>query len=56
MAAAIGWAYHLSHVTHNPQKAIALLQTVEDALDLRPENQLALERSQMSSRHRDLLS
>ncbi|EFP80850.1 hypothetical protein PGT21_001486 [Puccinia graminis f. sp. tritici] len=56
MAAAIGWAYHLSHVTHNPQKAIALLQTVEDALDLRPENQLALERSQMSSRHRDLLT
>ncbi|OAV90895.1 hypothetical protein PTTG_02001 [Puccinia triticina 1-1 BBBD Race 1] len=56
MAAAIAWAYHLSHLKHNPQKAIALLQTVEDALDLRPENQLALEKSQMSSRHRDLLT
>ncbi|KAI9625941.1 hypothetical protein KEM48_010641 [Puccinia striiformis f. sp. tritici PST-130] len=56
MAAAIAWAYHLSHMIHNPQKAIALLQTAEDALDLRPENHLALEKSQMSSRHRDLLT
>lgn len=56
MAAAIAWAYHLSHMIRHPQKAIALLQTAEDALDLRPENQLALEKSLMSSRHRDLLT
>lgn len=56
MAAAIAWAYHLSHLKQNPRKAIALLQTAEDALDLRPENHLALEKSQMSSRHRDLLT
>lgn len=56
MAAALAWAYHLSHLIQNPQKAIALLQTVEDALDLRPENQLALEKSRMSARHRDLLT
>ncbi|EGG03178.1 uncharacterized protein MELLADRAFT_49610 [Melampsora larici-populina 98AG31] len=56
MAGAIGWAYHLTHLKKHPQKAISLLQTVEDALDLRPENQLALERSRMSPRHRDLLT
>ncbi|PWZ00999.1 hypothetical protein BCV70DRAFT_199361 [Testicularia cyperi] len=59
MTAALTWAYHLSHVTlHEPQprKAIALLQTPADALDLRPENKLALDNSKMSSGHRDLLT
>lgn len=56
MAAAIAWAYHLTHSGARSQKAISLLQTVEDALDLRPENQLALERASMGARHRDLLS
>lgn len=61
MAAAIAWAYHLSHQkthkhTTTGQKSIALLQTVEDALDLRPENQLALDASKMAPRHRDLLT
>ncbi|KAG0140256.1 hypothetical protein CROQUDRAFT_53547 [Cronartium quercuum f. sp. fusiforme G11] len=56
MAAAIGWAYHLNHLKSKSQKAISLLQTVEDALDLRPENQLALERASMSSHHRDILT
>lgn len=59
MTAALTWAYHLEHSTMNtthPRKAIALLQTPTDALDLRPENQLALKRSQMSSGHSDLLT
>ncbi|MBW0485077.1 hypothetical protein O181_024792 [Austropuccinia psidii MF-1] len=56
MAAAIAWAYHLSNLKRNSQKAIPLLQTVADALDLRPENQLALQKSHMGPRHRDLLT
>lgn len=59
MAAALTWAYHLSHSTlHEPQprKAVALLQTPLDALDLRPENKVALDNSKMSSGHRDLLT
>lgn len=59
LAAALAWAYHLSHSTlHHPQprKAVALLQTPLDALDLRPENKLALDNSKMSSGHRDLLT
>jgi exopolyphosphatase len=59
MAAALAWAYHLQHATQNssaPVKAIALLQTPTDALDLRPENKLALDNSRMSPRHRDLLT
>jgi exopolyphosphatase len=59
MTAAITWAYHLQHSTQNsssPVKAIALLQTPMDALDLRPENQLALANSLMSSGHSDLLT
>nr|OQO28420.1 hypothetical protein B0A51_03094 [Rachicladosporium sp. CCFEE 5018] len=59
MAAALTWAYHLEHSTANtshPMQAIALLQTSTDALDLRPENTLALRRSQMSSGHSDLLT
>ncbi|PPJ57670.1 hypothetical protein CBER1_00120 [Cercospora berteroae] len=59
MTAALAWAYHLEHSTQNtshPQKAIALLQTPTDALDLRPENKLALKNSCMSSGHSDLLT
>jgi exopolyphosphatase len=59
MAAAITWAYHLDHSTENdthPVKAIALLQTPSHALDLRPENKLALDNSQMTVGHEDLLT
>ncbi|KAK0386884.1 hypothetical protein NLU13_5197 [Sarocladium strictum] len=59
MTAALTWAYHLQHATEhtsNPLKAIALLQTPTDALDLRPENKIALANSQMSSGHSDLLT
>ncbi|CRK34298.1 hypothetical protein BN1723_003999 [Verticillium longisporum] len=59
MTAALTWAYHLQHSTFNtsnPIKAIALLQTPTDALDLRPENKMALDNSQMSSGHSDLLT
>lgn len=59
MTAALAWAYHLEHSTENttkPAKAIALLQTPADALDLRPENKLALANSKMSSGHSDLLT
>ncbi|KAK5698862.1 hypothetical protein LTR97_006510 [Elasticomyces elasticus] len=59
MAAALTWAYHLEHSTantSNPVKAIALLQTSTDALDLRPENKLALENARMSTGHSDLLT
>ncbi|KAI9170690.1 putative exopolyphosphatase [Paramyrothecium foliicola] len=59
MTAALAWAYHLQHSTENtthPVKAIALLQTPTDALDLRPENKIALDNSQMSSGHSDLLT
>ncbi|PSN70397.1 DHH phosphoesterase [Corynespora cassiicola Philippines] len=59
MTAALTWAYHLGHSTQNtsnPIKAIALLQTPWDALDLRPENKVALDNSQMTSGHEDLLT
>lgn len=72
MTAALTWAYHLSHLDSvknktkkgakgsgdhpHPTKAIALLQTPQDALDLRPENKLALHNVQMSPGHRDLLT
>lgn len=59
MAAALTWAYHLEHSTQNasnPIRAVALLQTPTDALDLRPENKVALANSQMSSGHSDLLT
>lgn len=59
MTAALAWAYHLEHSTANtsePRRAIALLQTPSHALDLRPENKLALHRSQMTSGHEDLLT
>lgn len=59
ITSAMAWSYHLMHASENashPVKAIALLQTPTDALDLRPENKLALHNSQMSSGHRDLLN
>lgn len=59
MTAALAWAYHLGHSTADtphPIKAIALLQTPTHALDLRPENQLALAHSQMTPGHEDLLT
>lgn len=67
MTAALTWAYHLSHLPvpafngshtlHSHSiKAVALLQTPRDALDLRPENKLALRNVQMSPGHRDLLT
>jgi hypothetical protein len=59
MASALAWAYHLEHSTANtstPLKAIALLQTEMDALDLRPENKLALHNSKMTKGHEDLLT
>ncbi|KAF2653989.1 DHH phosphoesterase [Lophiostoma macrostomum CBS 122681] len=59
MTAALAWAYHLEHSTQNsssPLKAIALLQTSTDALDLRPENKVALENSKMTAGHEDLLT
>lgn len=59
MTAALTWAYHLEHSTMNtssPVKAIALLQTPSHALDLRPENKLALDNSQMTPGHEDLLT
>lgn len=59
MTSALTWAYHLEHSTQNtshPTKAIALLQTQTDALDLRPENKVALKNSKMTSGHDDLLT
>ncbi|KAF2025826.1 DHH phosphoesterase [Setomelanomma holmii] len=59
MTAALTWAYHLDHISENsshPIKAIALLQTLSHALDLRPENKLALDNSQMTPGHEDLLT
>ncbi|CEQ40095.1 SPOSA6832_01663 [Sporobolomyces salmonicolor] len=55
MVSAMALAYAFSHMDP-PQKAIALLQTEEDALDLRPENQLSLTYARMSTGHRDLLT
>ncbi|KAI7471676.1 hypothetical protein KC351_g12025 [Hortaea werneckii] len=59
MTAALAWAYHLEHSAMElgrSRKAIALLQTPTDALDLRPENKLALKNSKMTSGHEDLLT
>ncbi|GAA6015319.1 hypothetical protein JCM11491_001010 [Sporobolomyces phaffii] len=55
LVSALALAYAFTH-TEPPQKAIALLQTEQDALDLRPENALSLHYSRMSSGHRDLLT
>jgi exopolyphosphatase len=56
MIAALTWAYHLQHSSQNAVKAIALLQTPTDALDLRPENKVALHNARMTSGHFDLLT
>lgn len=60
MVAALTWAYHLQHSTQSassrPVKAIALLQTPTDALDLRPENKAALHGARMTPGHSDLLT
>lgn len=56
MTAALTWAYHLSHNNEAGNRTIALLQTPRDALDLRPENKLALRNVLMSPGHRDLLT
>ena len=59
MTAALAWAYHLEHSTQNtsnPIKAIALLQTGSDAIDLRPENKLALQEIKMTGGHEELLT
>lgn len=59
LASALAWSYHLEHISINssePLKAVALLQTPTDQLHLRPENELALKNSHMSSEHRDLLN
>jgi exopolyphosphatase len=60
MTSALTWAYHLDHVhqpdAHDHARTVALLQTPEDALDLRPENKLALSNANMSPGHRDLLT
>ena len=55
MVSALAYAYHLTHL-EKPLKAVALLQTSADALELRPENLLALQASKMASEHKDLLT
>lgn len=62
MVSALAWSWYLAQkppvdpATNRSLKAIALLQTEVDALDLRPENQLALKLANMSTGHKDLLS
>ncbi|GAA6017578.1 hypothetical protein JCM8202_000339 [Rhodotorula sphaerocarpa] len=55
LVSALTLSYLFNHLD-KPQKAVALLQTEQDALDLRPENSLALHYARMSSGHRDLLT
>ncbi|GEM10239.1 exopolyphosphatase [Rhodotorula toruloides] len=55
LVSAVALSFMYNHLDP-PQKAVALLQTEQDALDLRPENALALHYSKMSSGHRDLLT
>ncbi|GAA5977572.1 hypothetical protein JCM10908_005025 [Rhodotorula pacifica] len=55
LVSALTLSYLYNHL-EKPQKAVALLQTEQDALDLRPENALALHYARMSSGHRDLLT
>ena len=66
MTSALAWGYHLDHIgsssnatrkwTGDQATTVALLQTPEDALNLRPENKLALSNAKMSPGHRDLLT
>lgn len=55
LVSAIALAYDLAHTKHVQQKAIALLQVENSAIDLRPENKLALEKARMETGHKDLL-
>ncbi|GAA5943942.1 hypothetical protein JCM10213_009038 [Rhodosporidiobolus nylandii] len=58
LVSAVALSYFYNHL-EPPHKAVALLQTEQDALDLRPENALALHYAKMSSAssgHRDLLT
>ncbi|GAA5907575.1 hypothetical protein JCM8208_000005 [Rhodotorula glutinis] len=55
LVSALALSYMYTHLPE-PKKAVALLQREEDALDLRPENGLALHYARMSSGHRDLLT
>lgn len=56
LVSAVAYAWHLSHLSPNPIPAVALLQTEEDAIDLRPENTYALKKSGMKHAHADLLA
>lgn len=56
MVSAIALAYDLAHTKGKPAKAVPLLQVTNDAIDLRPENKLALDMAGMEKGHRDLLS
>jgi len=55
LVSSLAYAFHLNHLDP-PVKAVALLQTQEDALDLRPENVLALKEAHMKPGHADLLT
>lgn len=55
LVSAVAIAYDLAHTKHNVQKAVALLQVEESAIDLRPENKLALQKAGMERGHKDLL-
>ncbi|GAA5825390.1 hypothetical protein JCM11251_006962 [Rhodosporidiobolus azoricus] len=58
LVSALALSYLYNHL-EPPQKAVALLQTEQDALDLRPENVLSLHWARMSSAgsgHDDLLT
>jgi exopolyphosphatase len=54
MVSSLAWAWQLSH-SPKPVKAVALLQTAYDAIDLRPENGMALEHARMAPLHGDML-
>jgi len=56
MVSAIALAYDISHTKHKPAKAVSLLQVRNSAIDLRPENKLALDKAGMESGHKDLLT
>ncbi|RSH89547.1 hypothetical protein EHS25_002098 [Saitozyma podzolica] len=56
MVSAIALAYDIAHTKGKPAKAVPLLQVTNDAIDLRPENKLALDMAGMEKGHRDLLT
>ncbi|CAD6581269.1 MAG: hypothetical protein CYPHOPRED_001536 [Cyphobasidiales sp. Tagirdzhanova-0007] len=56
MVSAIAYAYDISHLKHGSSKAVALLQVEAAAIDLRPENKLALTKAGMARGHKDLLT